>query len=374
MQKPQAEINQKDNTVRLKLSGDWKLGFGIPDFSQLDLGSQIKPESSISFDTSQLGSWDSNFLVFIMNVVSFCDKRRIKLDVDSLPKNARKLIHLATAVPEKKDTRQVGPQTNFLARLGESSIEQCKGALEMLAFTGECATSFAGLITGKAKLRWRDFFAIVQECGPRALPITTLISFLVGLIIAFLGAVVLQRMAAEIYVSYIVGYGILREMGALMVGIIMAGRTGAAFAAEIGSMKVSEEIDAFKTLGISPVDFIVLPRMIALLLMMPLLALFADFIGIAGGYFVAATMLDISSHQFFSGMKDVVGISDCILGIIKSIVFGAIIAFAGCLRGVQCGSSSGAVGTAATSAVVTSITFIIISNALIDWLATIYGF
>ena len=374
MNKPCVEVNEKDDSLRLNLSGDWKLGSGIPEFSQFDLGSQISPRSSICFDTTQLGTWDSALLVFILNVATFCNDKKIKLDVDSLPDNVRRLIHLATAVPEKKDTRQAGQRLNFLACLGEGSIKQWESALEMMTFAGECTISFVKLLTGKAKLRWRDFFAIVQECGPRALPITTLISFLVGLIIAFLGAVVLRKMAAEIYVSYIVGYGILREMGALMVGIIMAGRTGAAFAAEIGSMKVSEEIDAFKTLGISPIDFIVLPRMMALLLMMPLLALFADFVGVMGGYFIAATFLDISNHQFFSGMKDVVGLGDCILGILKSIVFGAIIAFAGCLRGIQCGNTSGAVGVAATSAVVTSITFIVISNALIDWLATVYGF
>ena len=374
MQEPRAEINQTNKIVHLKLSGDWKLGFKIPVFSKLDLGSQIGPESSISFETSQLGKWDSGLLVFIMNVVTFCDEQDIKLNVNSLPDNVCKLIQLATAVPEKKDARQEGPRLNFLARLGIGTLKQLAGAFEMLSFSGECALSVVALLTRRAKLRWRDFFAIVQECGPGALPIITLISFLVGLIIAFLGAVVLQRMAAEIYVSYIVGYGILREMGALMVGIIMAGRTGAAFAAEIGSMKVSEEIDAFKTLGISPIEFIVLPRMMAILLMMPMLVLFADFIGVIGGYFVASMMLDISTHQFFSGMKEVVGLSDFFLGIIKSIIFGAIIAFAGCLRGVQCGNSSGAVGIAATSAVVTSITFIVISNALIDWLATIYGF
>jgi phospholipid/cholesterol/gamma-HCH transport system permease protein len=163
----------------------------------------------------------------------------------------------------------------------------------------------------------------------------------------------------------------LREMGALMTGIILAGRTGAAFAAELGSMKITEEIDALSTLGVSPIDHLVLPRMLGLFVMMPLLAIYADFVGIAGGLIVAVTLLDLSSTQFVGGLLTVVTLSDALLGIFKATIFGLIIGLAGCMKGMQTGSDAGAVGRSATSAVVLAITLIILANAVVDWLAAL---
>jgi phospholipid/cholesterol/gamma-HCH transport system permease protein len=182
---------------------------------------------------------------------------------------------------------------------------------------------------------------------------------------------VLKRFGAGYYVSYLVGYGMLREMGALMTGIIMAGRTGAAFAAELGSMKITEEIDAYSTLGISPIERLVLPRMLGLFVMMPLLAVYANFIGIAGGMLVAVTMLDLSPTQFMGGLLSVVTLSDGLLGVVKAGAFGLIIGLAGCMKGLQTGPDAGAVGRSATSAVVLGITLIIAANAMFDWLAAV---
>lgn len=211
----------------------------------------------------------------------------------------------------------------------------------------------------------------MQSNSVGALLIVTLISFLVGLIIAFLGAVVLRPFGAGYFVSYLVGYGMLREMGALMTGIIIAGRTGAAFAAELGSMKITEEIDALKTLGLSPIDHLVLPRVLGLFLMMPLLTIYANFVGIMGGMIVSITLLELSAAQFIGGLLTPVTLSDGLLGVFKGSVFGLIIGLSGCLRGLQTGNDAGAVGRAATSAVVTAITLIILANAIIDWLAVL---
>jgi phospholipid/cholesterol/gamma-HCH transport system permease protein len=212
---------------------------------------------------------------------------------------------------------------------------------------------------------------VVQSNSSGALPIVTLIAFLVGVIIAFLGAVVLRRFGAGYYVSYLVGFGMLREMAALMTGIIMAGRTGAAFAAELGSMKISEEIDAFRTLGVSPIDHLVLPRMLGLFAMMPLLTVYAAFVGITGGLIVSVSLLDLSPTQFVGGLLTVVTLSDGLLGLFKGTVFGLLIGLAGCMKGMQTGTDAGAVGRAATSAVVLGITLIIAANAVIDWLAAL---
>jgi phospholipid/cholesterol/gamma-HCH transport system permease protein len=220
-------------------------------------------------------------------------------------------------------------------------------------------------------MRWRDFWVVVQSNSSGALPIVTLIAFLIGMIISFLGAVVLRRVGAGYFVSYLVGYGMLREMAALMTGIIMAGRTGAAFAAELGSMKITEEIDAYRTLGISPVDHLVLPRVLGLLVTMPLLTVYAGFVGILGGMVVAIMVLDLSVTQFVGGLLQAVTLSDCFLGVLKGTVFGLIIGLAGCMKGMQTGGDASAVGKAATSAVVLGITFIIGANAVIDWLAVL---
>ena len=203
------------------------------------------------------------------------------------------------------------------------------------------------------------------------LPIVTLISVLIGLILAFVGAVQLEMFGAQIYVANLVGLGMAREMGAMMTGIIMAGRTGAAFAAQIGTMQVNEEIDALQTMGISPMDFLVMPRMIALIVMMPLLCLYANFMGILGGMFVGMSMLDISFAQYLEQTRSAISMTDFSLGLVKSVVFGVIVAMSGCLRGIQCGRSSTAVGNAATSAVVTGIVLIVIFDSL---LTVIYSF
>jgi phospholipid/cholesterol/gamma-HCH transport system permease protein len=258
-----------------------------------------------------------------------------------------------------------------LAQLGVAGIALWDDAHAALTFTGNVALGVAGLARGRVRMRWRDFWVVVQSTGSAALPIVTLIALLMGIIIAFLGVVVLERFGAGYYASYLVGYGMLREMGALMTGIIMAGRTGAAFAAEIGSMKITEELDAYSVLGISPVEHLVLPRVLGVFVMLPLLVIYADLVGILGGMGVAVAMLDLSGGQFITGLLTAVELSDALLGVVKGTIFGVVIGLAGCLRGMQTGSDASAVGRSATSAVVLGITLIIMANTIIDWIAAL---
>jgi phospholipid/cholesterol/gamma-HCH transport system permease protein len=213
----------------------------------------------------------------------------------------------------------------------------------------------------KARYRSSDLFLLIQQCGAQALPIVTLISFLVGAILAFVGAVQLRQFGAQLYVANLVGIAMTREMGAMMTAILMAGRTGAAFAAQLGTMKVTQEVDAFTTAGFSPLEFLVLPRVVALVLMMPLLCLYADFVGIAGGAAVGVGMLDLSWTTYFQQTASAVSLTDAAGGVFKSSFYGVLIALAGCLRGLQSGTSSAAVGDAATSAVVTGIVAVIVA-------------
>jgi phospholipid/cholesterol/gamma-HCH transport system permease protein len=235
----------------------------------------------------------------------------------------------------------------------------------MVRFIGEVTLSFGRLLRGKAQFRRTDLLLIIQDVGPQALPIVSLISFLVGLIVAYMGAVQLAQFGAQIYIANLVGIGMVREMGALMTGIIMAGRTGASFAAQLGTMQVNEEIDAFRTLGISPMDFLVMPRMLALICVMPLLTLYSDLVGMLAGLFVANTSFNIGAFEYYHQTVHSLNLTQFAVGISKGTTYGILIAIAGCLRGMQCGRSAQAVGEAATSAVVTSILFIVVAASVL---------
>lgn len=369
----QVEIRQDNRTLIAGLSGDWVLANPTPRFDRLveEQASRL-PLEAIAFRTSELGEWDSSLLTFLLQGVNYCELHDLEFRDDGLPEGIARLLRLARAVPEKVAER-VETKASPVARLGTRGLASLDASLASVTFLGEVSTSFGRLLLRQARLRWQDFWVVVQSNGWGALPIVTLISFLVGLIIAFLGAVVLMRFGAGFYVSYLVGYGMLREMAALMTGIIMAGRTGAAFAAELGSMKITEEIDAFETLGLSPIEHLVLPRVLGLFVMMPLLTIYSMFVGIAGGMLVSVTLMDLSVTQFVGGLLTPVTIADGLLGVFKGAVFGLIIGIAGCMRGMQTGSDAGAVGRSATSAVVTGITLIIVANAIIDWLSALVG-
>ncbi|MEX0601170.1 MAG: ABC transporter permease [Rhodothermales bacterium] len=367
------KIHHTDDTLVAGLAGDWELEHPTPRFDRLvEDRPEVAEVRAVGFDATNLGTWDSSLLTFLLQAMNYCEAHNLAFKAESLPEDIASLLELAQAVPEQEIDREE-EKASFVARLGKKGLSAFDSFLESVTFTGEVTAGFIGLLLFRVRMRWRDFWVVVQSNSSGALTIVTLISFLVGLIIAFLGAVVLQRFGAGYYVSYLVGYGMLREMGALMTGIIMAGRTGAAFAAEIGSMKITEEIDAFKTLGLSPVEHLVLPRVMGLFLMMPLLTIYADFVGIMGGMIVSVTLLDLSTTQFIGGLLTPVTLSDGLLGVFKGSVFGVIIGLAGCLRGLQTGNDAGAVGRAATSAVVTAITLIILANAVIDWLAVLLG-
>jgi phospholipid/cholesterol/gamma-HCH transport system permease protein len=196
------------------------------------------------------------------------------------------------------------------------------------------------------------------------LGIVALINFLIGLILAFVGATELARFGASVYTADLVAVATVREMGCIMTGIILCGRTGAAFAAQLGTMKVNQEIEALQTFGISPFEFLVLPRMLALILMMPLLVIFADLIAIGGGFLVSTMMLDVTPTAYVQRTIGSIQLSSFLLGILKGSFFGVVVALTGCLRGMQCGNNAAAVGLATTSAVVTGITWIIASDGV----------
>jgi len=361
-------------TLVLKLRGDWKLKSGLPAPGSLEKQFDLSAHPSrLTFDTTELTGWDSGLLAFLSGLQELCKTRKLELDASSLPEGARRLLKLAAAVPEREGARRSESHHDFLTMVGLESLLLWRSLGDMLTFLGEALESFGRLMVGRARFRRRDLVDIIFECGAAALPIVTLISFLVGLILAFVGAVQLVQFGAQIYVADLVGIAMAREMGALMTAIIMSGRTGAAFAAQLGTMQVNEEIDALSTFGLSPMDFLVLPRMIALIIMMPLLAIYADLMGILGGAVVGTGMLKLSAVEYVNQTVNGVGLTDFAVGIFKSSVFGVLIAISGCMRGIQSGRSASAVGLAATSAVVTAIVFIIVTDGVFAVLTNVLG-
>jgi phospholipid/cholesterol/gamma-HCH transport system permease protein len=358
----------------LFFEGDWRMNAAIPTFASL--AQQIEKKESIrelGFDTQSLRSWDSVFLTFLLKLRKYCLSTRISFQVQGLPEGARRLIKLAMTVPERQGARRDAKHDGWLTRIGQKTVAVFNEVASSLDFLGQIVASTGRFISGRARFPWNDFWALMQDCGARALPIVSLISILVGLILAFVGAVQLKMFGAQIYVANLVGLGMAREMGPMMAAVIMAGRTGAAFAAQLGTMQVNEEIDALVTMGISPIDFLVLPRMFALVLMLPLLCLYADLMGIAGGFIVGTGMLELPFKQYLVQTQNAVALHHFVVGVVKSAIFGVIVSLAGCLRGMQCGRSATAVGDAATRAVVSGIIYIVVADAAITVICDIIG-
>jgi phospholipid/cholesterol/gamma-HCH transport system permease protein len=363
-----------EDTLLVVLSGQWKLGYDLPAAEEIQRQIESDPDvQRITFDADDLSGWDSGLLTFLIKIKNACTGRKINLDSDGLPEGVKRLLALASAVPEKKDTGRANVGEPVLSRIGSQVIEALRSGGEIIAFIGEATLAFTKLLGGKARFRRSDLVLVIQECGADALPIVTLISVLIGLILAFMGAVQLKLFGAEIYIASLVAIGMTREMGAMMAAIIMAGRTGAAFAAQLGTMQVNEEIDALKTLGVSPIEFLVLPRMLALILMMPLLCIYADLMGMVGGFAVGVGAFDITITQYLEETRDSLTLAHIFIGIFKAGVFGILIAVSGCLRGLQCGRSATEVGHAATSAVVTAIVWIIVADGLFALITNVLG-
>jgi phospholipid/cholesterol/gamma-HCH transport system permease protein len=354
-----------DDTLLVHLVGHWTIRAGAPVvtevYQQLDASPPVR---RLAFAAQALTAWDTRLLTFLRQVLEASTHRQIVVDQQGLPDGIRRLLALAAAVPEREGARRGAARPSWLARIGTAVLAGWQGAWDMLGFIGEAVLACLKLVVGKARFRRVDLVLFVQDCGVQALGIVTLISFLIGLILAFMGAVQLQQFGAQIFVADLVGLGMVREMGCVMTGIIMAGRTGAAFAAQLGTMQVNEEIDALQTMGIPPMEFLVLPRMLALMLMMPLLCVYADMMGMLAGLLIGTGLLDLSLVEYVNETRKAVHLVDCGVGLGKSVVFGALIALAGCLRGMQCGRSASAVGAAATSAVVTGIVWIIATDGL----------
>ncbi len=350
--------------LALRLEGSWKMATGIPDPAETVRMIQAGTISHVAFDSTGLGDWDSALLGYLLPIATAAKSKEAILDDAGLPEGARKLLGMALAQPVLPKSEE-SAEEGYLTLLARMSERGAAGVVAELGFLGQVVQAFGRIFRGHSQFRWRDLLLQVQECGAEALPIVVLIGFLVGAIIGFVGATVLETYGAAIYTANMVAIATARELGALMTAIILSGRTGAAFAANLGTMKTNEEIDALQTVGLNPVDFLVVPRVIALCLMIPLLTAFADLAGITGGLLVATTMPNVTFAAYIHATLKSLTVAQVCIGLGKSVLFGAIIALIGCRRGLECGRSAAAVGLATTSSVVVSITLVIAVDGIL---------
>ncbi|MFZ0255438.1 MAG: ABC transporter permease [Gammaproteobacteria bacterium] len=367
MPPPRAELGPvQDGRARLRLTGGWQIHGQLPAVEAVSARFEAEPGlKSLGFEVEGLTGWDSGLMSYLTGLIDRCQQRGIAVDPAGLPEGIRGLLRLAYAVPERPGARRTEKRVSFVQQVGEQALALTRSTGEIMAFLGEAVLALRRLFTGQARFRKADLWLTVQEAGADALPIVSLVTFLVGLILAFIGEAQLAQFGAKIYVADLVGLAMVIQLGAVITAIVLAGRTGAAFAAQLGTMQVNEEIDALRTLGIAPMDFLVLPRLLALILMTPLLAIYADLMGILGGAFVANVAGDITLSEYFIETQQAIGWNHLIQGLISATVYGAIVAVSGCLRGMQCGRSASSVGLATTSAVVTAIVFIVMAAALL---------
>jgi phospholipid/cholesterol/gamma-HCH transport system permease protein len=363
--RPRARWKNDGTGIVLELSGDWQSGV-LPEVSGNE---PDRPPDR--YEAANLGAFDSMLPAFLLARIRGSAKDNTgNPSLDGLPDDLHGLMELALSVPEESEAKTKTAETTELGKLGTHSLNAWRGFMGVAEFTGLSLCSLARFLTGRARFRGDEFWGIVQQCGAGALPIVSLISFLIGLILAFVGNVQLANFGASLYVADLVGIAMVREMGVVMTAIIMSGRTGAAFAAHIGSMKANQEIDALRTFGFNPFDFLVLPRILALVLMMPLLTMYANCIGILGGMLVGSAV-GIPPVLYWHETLTVVTMENAFLGVFKSVFFGVVIAVSGCLQGMNAESSSAGVGKATTRAVVASITAIIVLDSAFAAIFTI---
>lgn len=365
------EVEHGQDGLRVRLAGRWLLHehVPVPDSVLADLPSAAQ----LSIDTSAVEAWDSTLVAFVLRVRASAAARGIQVDESGLPEGLRLLLALMDSAPARPEAGSHRPDPTYFEVVGAECMGFMRSAAELLVFFGEVVLAFARLLVGRTRMRGRDLLLLMQQVGAEALPIVSLISVLVGLILAYVGAIQLAQFGAGVFVADLVAIAMAREMAGMMTGIVMAGRTGAAFAAQLGTMTVNEEIDALRTASVPPMDFLVLPRMLALVLMMPLLALYSTVMGMLGGAIIGVTLLDLAALEYLNQTRNAVDLVDLATGLFKAGVYGVIVGISGCLRGLQCGRSAAAVGEVTTSAVVTGIVFIVIASATLTIIYQILG-
>ncbi|MDA3842931.1 MAG: ABC transporter permease [Candidatus Kapabacteria bacterium] len=336
---------------------------------------QVEPETkSLILDCRKMGSYDSYFVIFYAALEKFCLANNIQFSAEGVTVDMKEFLRLFGSKNDlKTEIKKQSFFVNYLNQIGNHTINILKDTRDFIEFIGELILKMLNLIVNPTQIRWRDFPLHFTKAGVNALPIVLLIVFLIGVISGYQGAALLSQVGAEIYIADAVGISITRELGPLMTAILIAGRSGSAFTAEIGTMKVSEEIDALNTMGFDHIKFLVLPRVFAVMIAMPILTLMADLAGILGGLLTAITALDLTITGYLNQLQSTLSYWDVFTGVGKSIFFGFLVAAVGCFRGLQVRGGAESVGKFTTTSVVTSILLIIIADAVFTFVFQTLG-
>ena len=357
--KATAVVEQSPGGTVLAVGGTWRLTEPFPRVDEVmpaEMGGR-----EIRVIPRELGEWDSSLPLFLFQVRAWCSQGAIQMDLKALPDAVKRLFELIAASEEH--AAGIGPREppHPIARVLRHAAAEWKNSTR---FVGECLIGTMEVPTSPRQFHWKALLGEMVDVGPKALPIIGLLSFLIGLTFAFETEIQLRNFGLQFYVIGASGASIFRQIAPVIAAIVLAGRTGAAFAANIANMKLGNEIDALEMLGVSPVNFLILPRIAALLITIPFTTLYSDFFGILGPLVIAVGKLNIPITEFLVQLKHTTSLSDVIVGVIKSFVFAVLIGLAGTLRGLQSERSSAGLGRAVTSAVVTGIAAIIVAEAL----------
>jgi len=355
---------EREGTVKLFLSG--RLALNSLSFYTDEIRKRLedlKPRELI-VDLTNIDYLDSSGALLLLELEHRAKGQAVVFSFDNMSDEVRRIMDLVNpdalvslAVKAEKKQRYV------LEEIGEAGYAFYKDLIQVMTFVGEMLDALFHAARNPRLVRWEDVFFYVKRAGVDGLPILSLLSLLMGLIIAFMSSLQLKQFGANIYVASLVGIAVIRELGPMMTAIIVAGRSGSAFAAEIGTMKVNEEVDALVTMGFDPTQFLAVPKMLAAMIVVPILTLYADFFGIVGGLLVGITGLDLTTHTYIQQTAKSVTLFDFISSLIKTVVFAALIAGISCQRGLQVRGGAEAVGATTTSAVVSSIFLIIVADS-----------
>ena len=359
--------------LSLDFSGDWRLTAPFTEKQSVFTAVEQSTVRQIVFSFKHLGDWDSSLIAFLLDLTNAAKAKGTAIDMTGAPEGVARLVALAQTVPAHVPPHEKKDPDDVFTFIGGKTLDAVTAVRSSFSFLSQIKEAFLRLFAGQSVMRSVDLLTEIQDAGVRSLPIVSLISFMVGLILAFVGAIQLRLFGAQIYVAALVAIAMSRVLAAVMTAVIMAGRTGAAYAATIGTMQVNEEIDALETMGVSPYDFLVLPKILALALMMPLLSVYANLMSMLGGAFVGIFMLDLTPHEYFDMTLKSLFVKNINIGLIQSFVFGIIVALCGCYCGIKCERDAASVGRSTTTAVVYSIVWIVVATGIITVICNALG-
>ncbi len=351
--------------VKLFVSGT--VSVDNAEYLRRDLVRAIKtqPMKNVLIDLGNVEYLDSSGAAILLDMFGTTEKLHTSLRLINVPERIQSIRELADLDRQiESGILQPRPEPNLLIQIGEGVVQLYRNAIDILIFIGAAIEALFHDIARPGKLKWDRLWKLIDRAGSDAVPIVTLLSFLMGCILAFQAAVQLRKFGANIFVADLVSVSICLEMGPLLTALIVAGRSGAAYAAQIGTMQVTEEVDALRVMGIDPIRYLVSPRILAVAFILPCLTLMADLAGVIGGCLVASFSLDITPTGYFNQVHKVLEFADVMKGLTKSFVFGIEIAMIGCLRGFQVKGGAESVGSATTSAVVTCIFILTVTDAV----------